>query len=72
MSVFSLKILVGTSVPCQALEASKQTSWKVSFFSTCEELDKSFDFATLSIAFILLGWSLYFKIAFKTGCLVLL
>ena len=55
MSVFSLKILVGTSVPCQALEASKQTSWKVSFFSTCEELDKSFDFATLSIAFILLG-----------------
>ena len=68
---FSLIILVVASVCLQALHASKQTvSWKIYFFSMFEKLNKSFDFGTLSIAFIL-GWSLYFKIAFKTRSLTI-
>ena len=60
MSAFSLIILVGTSVSWQALETSKQTiSWKISYSSTFEKLNQSFDFWTLSIAFIL-TWYLYF------------
>ena len=72
ISAFSLVNLVGTSVSWQDLQASKQTvSGKSSFFPTFEKLNKSFDFGILSIAFIL-GWYLYFKIAFKTGSLILL
>ena len=64
ISEFSLKVLVGTSVSWQGSKAPKQTvSWKISFFSTLENLNKSFDFGTLSMAFIP-GWSWYCTIAF--------
>ena len=64
MSAFSLIILVVKILSWQALETS-DNFLKNFLFSTFEKLNKSFDFETLSIAFIL-GWSLYFKIAFKT------
>ena len=64
ISEFSLKVLVATSVSWQGLEAPKQkVSWKIFFFSTLENLNKSFDFGTLWMAFIP-GRSWYFTIAF--------
>ena len=57
-----LTFLVSTFVSSQASEASKQTiSWKNYFFSKLEKLNKSVNFGTLSIAFML-GWSLYLTI----------
>ena len=57
-----LIFLVSTFVSLQASEASKQTiSWKNYFFSKLEKLNKSLNFGTLPIAFML-GWSLYLSV----------
>ena len=70
MSALSLTIFVGTSVSWHNFDASKLTiSLRISLFSTLESLNKLFSLVIFSIAFIL-GWSLYFRIDFKTGSLI--
>ena len=72
LSTFSLIIFVGTSVSWQDFDPSRLTILLSIYpFSTLEDLNMLFSLDIFSIAFIL-GWSLCFRINFKTGSLILL
>ena len=70
--MFSFKTFISISGPCDALFTSSfKISFSICFWSTSIKLKLPLSLHLLRIA-IMLGWFLYFKIAFKVASLVLL
>ena len=72
ISLFSFKTCVGISELCDALFTSSfKISFSICFWSTSIKFKSPLSLHLFPIA-IMLGWFLYFKIAFKIASLVLL